>query len=1377
MKAHRKKGDRRDRRKAQARWILVAILVVTVAAPLILIQSKYFAARLTKFAVEHLLADFGIDGAFSSLSVKILPPGVVLHDPSITLKGKNVVGLPSGTKLDAKGVEVTFELFQLFSGAVNISGVTIHGAKLKLDLDRGFFKGRDRDLEKRRAAQALSWDKLFRFNFRGVGLADSSLDLKIALPEGQPIVLRTYAKELTVGKGSLDKDPAYDFAFDLGATALEVFGMKQDLTQLRASVGISSNQVQLRSFSLQDATRNLHVEGLLRGNILEPKSMKAGLRYIVRGPVTEWLKDPSLGRYVKLPPKLDAEGMLRIEGAATADFADFEKTLETRVTAEVEEARIAGWRAEKAELQVAWKPPVATLEQAEIRLGDGSVRVNRASYDTNLQAGSLSAKIELANANLHRLLGPLADDVFFMKMSISGDADTELSWSRKSKSAEPSILVKAKTDFQIKDFSIDNQKPRLKKPLKVLLAIPSLGLKSSIEAGTEGVRVERAEASLASSALVATGKIDGKDGFDLDIRGDVRLQDLGKLSAFEIAGQGPLHWTVKGKKPDVLLTFDAQLKEGRYLNLNLGDVVGRIVWDDSKDTLRFKDLKTKQGRLESVANGSVNLGATDVIDMNVKVPRGTIQDFAKMFTPFLDKSVPWYPYDLTGQMSGEIAVSGKTDTSELVILGDMEISNADYRLEAFRQGTFRAGYVRGGFVGENISLQKKNGWLRGNVAFGADDVLKFDVRTDGFSTYDIDRLGLLDIPYRAPITFEAQGNGKIGALKGSLHLNVGAGIVKNYVIPSSDLTLQSDGVRLKAKASVFGGRGNAAMDLGWRKGDASSFEGSSEKFDFLPALVALNPAIASEPGIGSEVSGSAKLQFRTGEMSRLSGVIDLKSFALRRPRSSVALERPFHLDIRDGNYRFEGTRFKGENTDLLVGGKVEDGRIAYDLGGSWSLAFLELLVPEIESFHGVAKVKGGLSGAADSPVFKADIEVAESDARFRSIEQPFESLKYRVHWDDSAVRVSDIAAKFAGGRASGSGRAELYYYKAPDLDFQFLLDNTKVKVYPVTYARASGRIAVKGTALPYRVKGSFVISEALIRENFNVSEGSRVLRSSKFFPQGGRGGSGDFELLDLDLDLVADKGITVRNDLFDSELRGNLKVIQSLRSPRLLGNVSVLHGKLFFKDNYFAIQSGNLRFTNPAVLDPEFDLTGQTEMKGYKIFLVATGKVSDYQLNFQSQPPLSQNDIVNLLTLGVTSSGFQNLSRGDREAYTRDEMYGLLFTQTSINRGLQEKFGVKLRLDQSQNLAPESIFRAQSGDVSATVSPKVVLQKQITKNLNASAGTTVGVGDSRQQSLNLEYEMGRRWSLLGVYEDQRGAQPQNSRTSLGADLKFKLRFK
>jgi translocation and assembly module TamB len=123
-------------------------------------------------------------------------------------------------------------------------------------------------------------------------------------------------------------------------------------------------------------------------------------------------------------------------------------------------------------------------------------------------------------------------------------------------------------------------------------------------------------------------------------------------------------------------------------------------------------------------------------------------------------------------------------------------------------------------------------------------------------------------------------------------------------------------------------------------------------------------------------------------------------------------------------------------------------------------------------------------------------------------------------------------------------------------------------------------------------------------------------------------------------------------------------------------------------------------------------------------------------------------------------------------------MYGLLFNQSGINKGLQEKLGVKVRVDQSQTALPENAFRARAtADASESISPKVVIQKEVTKNLNASVGSTVGVGDNQERNVDLEYEVSKHWSVIGTYEDQQGPQLKQQRTSVGADVKYKLRFK
>lgn len=1362
------------RRRTRVLLAFLGTIAIVVGSLLLFIQSKYFAIVLKDVARKYMPTDFGIEGEFSELAVKLIPPGVVIKNPAITLKKKNPAHLPAGTKIDAQSIDVTFQLFQILTGAVTVNAFAIHGATLKLDLDENFFAAHERQQKSRNLLPSkFSWDELVRFDFRSVSLVDSQVDIRIsrATENNVPVHVQAFAKELTIGRATINNVPTYDLAVDLQRASFEVGKQKYSLAQYQASVELSAAGAQIRNMGIQEGELNFHTNGVVRGDLLNPKSLKSEISYIVRGPIPAWL-DPNLaGKFISLPKSMSTEGLLTVEGHMTGDLKNLEKTLETKVLVQLEKARVGEWRAEKAQIKGTWKAPVAMLESAEIDLGDGKVRVGKMTYDHSDRRRPVKVALELENADFRKLLGSEVNSVYPLHMILTGTAEAEVVPMQQ-------FSMSGGVDLRVQKFSFDNQKPGVVKPLSVLLAIDDLALKGRFEVDNQGVRFDRTELTLPHSKLTASGRANDRDGFDIDIKGKVNLEDVGKLSKFDIRGEGDLHWTIKGRKPDVVFTFDAELKKGKYLNLDLGDVKGRLVYNDGNDMLYFENLVAQQGRSHFVANGTINVGKTDEASMNVQVTKGTVQDFTTIFAHFIKESVPWYPYELTGHMAGLIRVSGKTDMDKLSVEGDMELGNVEYRHEIFHQARMHAGYRRGAYIAENIFIRKKNGQIRGNLVFDDIGGLKFDFKSDGLSTLDIDHFAAWGIPYRAPILLETQGAGKFGSLKSKFHLAFGDGMIRNLAVPRTDFAFSTEGGRIHGDMSVFGGQVKGRMDVGWERGSSSSFDIDARHFDFKPILVGLNPSGAEDPELHSELTGSAHLRFVTGALSRLSGNVGLSKYVLRRKGYNLQLGKPVDIEIQNGNYSFAGATLVGDGSSLTASGHVREGAINYNIGGTLNLGLFSFLTPEVASVLGNgAKVTARVFGRADAPNFHADIEARDLDLRLRAIEQPFENMGFNVKWDDAHLVVTDIKSTFAGGLVRGDGDIRLHLDKVPDLDFRVDLENPKVKVFPVAYARTSGRLSLSGTELPYKVKGNLHVGEALINENFNLSEGSRALRSSKFLPQKG-GATGEVQVFDLDVDIAGERGILVRNDLFDAEIKGNIKIINSVQTPRVLGQASVLHGRLLFKDNFFTIQSGEIAFKNPAALDPEFSLSGQTEVKGYKVFVVAAGLVSDYKLTFQSQPPLSQNDIVSLLTLGVTSSGFQSIARENRDAYSRDEMYGLLFSQSGVNKSLQKSLGVKVRVDQSQSLVPENAFRARGpNDVSETIAPKVVVQKEVTKNLNASLGSTVGIGGSTERNIDLEYDFAKHWSVLGKYEDQRGLQPSQTRTSVGADLKFKLRFK
>ncbi len=1125
--------------------------------------------------------------------------------------------------------------------------------------------------------------------------------------------------------------------------------------------------------SMQEQDMNLHANGAIVGNILNPTQLMSDINYIIKGPIPKLLSPKMLGFFVKLPKNTRADGMLTLEGNAKSDLLKLIPSIESKFTLSIANPFYDGWSARKVSVAGEWRRPVLAMTGAEVEFDEGGVKFSRIDYDSRADLEKISVVAKLENADFRKLLGPAVNNVFQIHMFLSGQLTSEIDLRNK-------IKVVGSTTLDITNFSFDNQKPNIVKPFKQLLSIPKMGLKAGFALDEHGARFSDTELKIDQTKLTATGKVDGSGMFDIDIRGPIKLEEIGKLSAFEIGGEGNLHWTIKGKKPHVLFSFDAQAKNTRYLNMNLGTVAGKIIYDDGSEILTISKLKSQIHRSEFEANGTVDLGKSDVIDVDILVPGATIPDLSFIFERFIRASVPWFPWDLNGRMDGRIKVSGLTDTEKLSVMGDMNLSGIEYRGEIFRGGRVYGGFRRGSYVAENIDIHKRYGRILGDIVFGSDDILKMKLRTENASTLDVDRLAALGIPYSAPLSIKIDVGGKWGALNGVVESQIGSGVIKGYPIGASRFRLDLGGARWKGNLAVFDTQFENTFDLGWTPGSESHVEFRANSFRFHPLLIGLNTGLASDSALYGNLGGSAKFSFKTGQVSRLTGDFALDSFVLRRTGYELALGAPVRFSLRNGNYDFTGAEIRstalGGTQKLNIDGRVREGIINYKLDGGLHLRLLEFVTSEIAGGEGAAAIQARLSGAADAPNLDANLAVKKGYLRLSAVEQPFEEIEAALTVKDNRLAIQQITSRFAGGVVRAQGTALVHLTSVPEFEMSAEIENARVKVYPVTFARSTGKLHLKGSSLPYAVTGNIKVAEAMIRENFNLSEGSRILRSSKFMPST-TSGNREYSLFDLNINVVADRGILVKNELFDAELRGNLRVINSVKTPRLLGTVDVLSGKLLFKDSYFAIDNGNLRFTNPTVIDPEFDFSGFTEQKGYKVHLIAGGRVSDYKFNLTSQPPLSQNDIVNLLTLGVTSSEYQSLSRENRDAYSRDEVYGLLFNQSSINRGIKEKFGLNVRLDQAQVTTPDNVFRAKSADASENLAPKVVLQKQVTKRLSASVGTTVGVGDSQERSANLEYDIHRNWSVLGTYEDQRGAQLKQSRTSLGADLKFKMRFK
>ncbi len=1372
------------RKRTIALFIFLGLVTLFTASFFAFVHSRYFAKELQKVVREQLPHQLGIDAAFSDLGVLFFPPGISINDPSVTFREGNSLKLPPGNQVKARKIELTFQVFQLFAGEITVNAVNIVGADINLILDRQFFESPPKGAEKKvsRAEDLQSKRKAFqsfvKLNFRSVNLLDSALHLNIAESGARPrLDIQLKAKELTVAKSMFDFVPSFEIFLDLENIVAEV-GEKEKkylipLDRLKTSLELQLEVLKIRDFSAQMDNSFFSSTGVLMGNFLDLKGVRTDLNFGIRTKlqdfgvlkdflekqplVREWVKDTGLKLRNSLHGDFESQGRVRF------DVARISETLGGQAEVRCNECKFLNWEVANFKTSLEMK----NISQLQIQsltadLGaEGKLgKIELSPTGINLNTFEVQqSKLKLTNLRVPEILGPLGKSLKTLHLDASGEVP--FFGDKNAFHFAPHLKVH---EFR----------------LGTLLELKDIPVRGTAHLNSDGIVFQTVKVELPenNTALTLNGPIT-KEGLNLDVRGPLDLRVLKKLAGVDIQGQGNVIWSIKGPTSDLKLSFDLDLRNAVYLNLNLGRARGKVIWNDKNNLLEIADMHIAQGALTAVGNGHLDLAqGKDDVEINIDVTTGTFEDSAVLLKYYLGLAAPWYPVnEVSGSIKGPVQVRGKLDPKLLSVEGDFTSGTFQVMGEIFHSATYHAGYRKGGFVADNVEVVKRSGRAKGFLHYTPEGILSFDAKSANLNLNDIDLVTNLKLSYSAPLSFQTKGEGKIGELKSETTIEIGAGYIRSLAVAPSNLFLKTNNGDWSAEGQLF--QNQATLKYNSAK-DAGKFKLTAQNLDLRAFLLVLNSDLLSDPAFAGKISGSFQSDFPVVKgldiWHRTTGRFTLNEFWLAKTGRRFRNAQPWDASINNGQFHFENWQLTSEDGVLTLNGTADQKNIDLKALGQVPLGLLEFVNPVFSRVNGAMDFNAHLFGAPQNLGFDCHGKAEGAQLRLSIIEQTFEDTKFLLKCKNNEVTLSDASSKIGGGQIGVQGQAKIYTFKAPDLSFLVDLMNPKFQIYPFAYLRSSGRISIKGTTLPYNVSGSLNIAEALITQQFGGGSGAQV-RTSQFLPEMNSALSREIRLFDLNLDAVAEKGILIRNSLVDTEAKCRVTLMGRPEYPRIYGNVDLLHGRLFFKDSVFQVQNAKFNFSHPSVIDPEIDLSANTEVKGYKLSLFVTGRGSNPKLSFRSQPQLSQEDIVNLLTLGVTSSNYNALRSKDRDAYTGNEAYGLLFNQSEINKGLKDRFGVRVGVDQAiNNNNMESIFRP-SNDPSVNVAPRVYVQKEIVKNLNAKVGSTVGVGDTRQQDLNLEYRLGRNTSVLGVYEDQRGATPRNSRTSLGVDLKFRWNFK
>jgi autotransporter translocation and assembly factor TamB len=503
--------------------------------------------------------------------------------------------------------------------------------------------------------------------------------------------------------------------------------------------------------------------------------------------------------------------------------------------------------------------------------------------------------------------------------------------------------------------------------------------------------------------------------------------------------------------------------------------------------------------------------------------------------------------------------------------------------------------------------------------------------------------------------------------------------------------------------------------------------------DFTPGLVVLNRLQFDLNGTSIEGTGWQQ--------------IDLDFTA---PDTMIG-QRPFFLNLQSHDDRLEFIGLFNEQIEGLRGAYESE----FTITGTPSK-------PVIAS--GFFRMK---NGQLDLSRVKNPITRVAIDATVENSQMTIKSFSgYSEKHKDLLEKISDyfrrglklIGIKYQpAGIIAGKGTILFDNLTHPKLDLQvkfsrffidYFIENTNL-VFSSNNFHLTGRDTMNVTGDVLIEEGNYLVDMEKLQKNIYLET-----KSSK--PE---------RTLSWNLDITIPGNFKIRNSKlslvndFELEISGELRSIQEPLAPsmELSGHMETLSGKYTAWGQNFVIRNGTINFTNPKVINPDFDIRAEKLNRGYTYELSITGNLQKQNLDLQVKDEqgtyldYTMADKIALLSLGSTT---RELSAGDMASVGKDVFSTSV--ESALGRGAELVTGLdKVEVSLTGNISDPQAFKLNQGLKNASFA----VGKYFTSNLYLEYQSEFGQGLIPTPKLSWEpgnrigltYRIANKWSIDSYY--------------------------
>jgi len=361
----------------------------------------------------------------------------------------------------------------------------------------------------------------------------------------------------------------------------------------------------------------------------------------------------------------------------------------------------------------------------------------------------------------------------------------------------------------------------------------------------------------------------------------------------------------------------------------------------------------------------------------------------------------------------------------------------------------------------------------------------------------------------------------------------------------------------------------------------------------------------------------------------------------------------------------------------------------------------------------------------------------------------------------SQISIDRCSAEFLGGNVRVNGSMALARFAPQGYDLGVDFGGMTYGLTPTLPVAFDGTLRVTGAQPDFRplVMGDVYVTRLAytdpIRLGVSLTSLARTAIETipTFRPED------DYVRFDVRLH---GEGLSVRNNLIEATFHIDdatqpFRLVGTNQLYGLVGAVVIDHGQMRFRRSVFDVTRGVVTFDSPWKVDPRFDVVAETEVRDWRITLIASGRRDDLRLVTTADPDLAEDDIVLLLTVGMTREEAELVGAGGAAAGALAEVFDEAL-------GVSERVGRYVPIFDQMRLTTEYSPRTGRSE------PRIAIGKRISDQVRIEASSALT--DTRDFRAVFSYEVTDQLSLEGVYDNNNDQQFGN----VGADVRWRIEF-